>query len=269
MEFLKNVRKKSFLSEVVYILLNVALAISIVVLVRATQSLWPAIGLVLLSKWRVFGVRPRYWFVNIQSNLVDFIVSVSLAVFLYTIYSGNPTSGEIVIAVALMLLYIGWLLYIKPRSRRSFVVAQAGIALFTGTAALYMYSYAMPASLVVVFMWLIGYSTARHALASYGEETHVLFMSQVWGLMMAELGWLAYHWTVAYPLFGSIDLLVPRFALTVLCLGFVALKAYDSYHKNQKIRGNDIIMPLLFAFGIIIVLPLVLNLLGFSVALGV
>jgi len=121
----------------------------------------------------------------------------------------------------------------------------------------------------VVFMWLIGYSTARHALASYGEDTHVLFMSQVWGLMMAELGWLAYHWTVAYPLFGSIDLLVPRFALTVLCLGFVALKAYDSYHKNQKIRGNDIIMPLLFAFGIIIVLPLVLNLLGFSVALGV
>ncbi len=269
MEFLKNVRRKSFLSEVVYVLLNVALAISIVILIRVTQSPWPAIVLVLLSKWRVFGVRPRYWFVNVQSNLVDFIVSVSFAVFLYTIYNGNPTSGQVAIAVAFMLLYMGWLLYVKPRSKRKFVIVQAGIALFVGTAALYMYSYAIPSSVAVLFMWLIGYSVARHALSSYSEETHVLFMSQVWGLVMAEIGWLAYHWTVAYPLFGSLGLLVPRVALTVFCAGFVALKAYDSYYHNQKIRGNDIIMPLLFAFGIIIVLPLVLNLLGFSVALGV
>jgi hypothetical protein len=58
-------------------------------------------------------------------------------------------------------------------------------------------------------------------------------------------------------------------ALTVICIGFVVFKAYDSYYHNQKIRANDIIMPLLFAFGIVVILPLVLNLLGFSVALGV
>ncbi len=270
MEFLKTVRRRSFLSEVVYVGLNIALAVAVVILIKVTESPWPAIGLVLLSKWRVFAVRPRYWFVNIQSNLVDFIVSVSFVVFLYTLYSAVLSSGQaLFVMTSLTILYIGWLLFLKPRSKRSYMVAQAGVALFVGVAALYLLAYAIPMTIVVLMMWLIGYTTARHILSSYSEETHVLFMSQLWAITLAEIGWLAYHWTVGYALLGIEGVILPRVALTVICIGFITLKCYDAYYHHKKIRSSDIVLPVLFTFGIIIVLPIILNLIGISVPVGI
>ena len=249
--------------------LNIALAIAVVLVIRATESPWPAVGLVLLSKWRVLAVRPRYWFVNIQANLVDFIVSISLVVFLYTTYiSAAEPAQKLAILIGLTLLYIGWLLFLKPRAKRAYIVAQAGVALFAGVAALFMLSYALPASVTVIIMWLIGYATARHVLATY-DETHILFLSLVWGLTLAELGWLAYHWTVAYRPLGIESVIFPRVALTVLCIGFILHKAYDSYYHHQKIRTNDVLLPILFTLSIIIVLPIVLNLLGADVTFGI
>ncbi len=249
--------------------LNIALAIAVVLVIRATESPWPAVGLVLLSKWRVLAVRPRYWFVNIQANLVDFIVSISLVVFLYTTYiSAAEPAQKLAILIGLTLLYIGWLLFLKPRAKRAYIVAQAGVALFAGVAALFMLSYALPASVTVIIMWLIGYATARHVLATY-DETHILFLSLVWGLTLAELGWLAYHWTVAYRPLGIESVIFPRVALTVLCIGFILHKAYDSYYHHQKIRTNDVLLPILFTLSIIIVLPIVLNLLGADVTIGI
>lgn len=268
MELLKLVRRRSFLSEVIYTVLNIALAVAIVLVIRATESPLPAIGLVLLSKWRVLAVRPRYWFVNVQANLVDFIVSIGLVAFLYITYTGPAEPAQkLAILAGLTILYIGWLLFLKPRSKRAYVVAQAGVALFVGTAALFMLSYALPASMTVLLMWLIGYATARHVLASY-EEAHVLFLSLMWGVFLAELGWLAYHWTVAYTPLGVTSVIFPRVALSVLCIGFVVHKAYDSFYHHQKIRTNDVLLPLLFTVSIIVVLPLVLNILGANVTIG-
>jgi len=142
------------------------------------------------------------------------------------------------------------------------------VALFAGVAALFMLSYALPASVTVIIMWLIGYATARHVLATY-DETHILFLSLVWGLTLAELGWLAYHWTVAYRPLGIESVIFPRVALTVLCIGFILHKAYDSYYHHQKIRTNDVLLPILFTLSIIIVLPIVLNLLGADVTIGI
>jgi hypothetical protein len=268
MELLKLVRRRSFLSEVIYTVLNIALAVAIVLVIRATESPLPAIGLVLLSKWRVLAVRPRYWFVNVQANLVDFIVSIGLVAFLYITYVGpaEPTQ-KLAILAGLTILYIGWLLFLKPRSKRVYVVAQAGVALFVGTAALFMLSYALPASVTVLLMWLIGYATARHILTSY-EETHVLFLSLMWAVFLAELGWLAYHWTVAYTPLGVTSVIFPRVALSILCIGFVVHKAYDSFYHYQKIRTNDVLLPILFTVSIIVVLPLVLNILGANVTVG-
>jgi hypothetical protein len=269
MEFLKIVRRRSFLSEVVYTVLNIALAVGVVLIIQATQSPWLAVALVALSKWRVLAVRPRYWFANVQANLVDFIVSLSLIVFLYTMDTGLVAPDKkIFILVALTALYIGWLLFLKPQSKRIYVAAQAGVALFAGTAAIFILSYAWPASAVVLLMWLIGYTTARHVLSSY-EETHILFLSLVWGLLLAEIGWVAYHWTVAYMPLGIQNVLFPRVALTVFCVGFILHRSYDSFYHHQKVRGNDIILPILFTVSIIVILPLVLNLLGANITIGI
>lgn len=270
MEFLKTVRRRSFLGEMSYIILNIALAIGVILLIRITDSPWLSIGLILISKWRVFAVRPRYWFVNLQSNLVDYIVSISFVLFLYSVYAGDSMADQkLVLVIALLAIYMAWLIFIRPRSKRLFVVAQAGVALFSGTAILYGVAYSLPLSVVALSMWVIGYATARHVLASYNEETQVVLLSQIWGLVLAEIGWIAYHWTIAYTLFGFSGVVVPRVAITVLSLGFVVYKSYDSYYHHKKIRSTDVVLPILFSFGIVVVLPIILSILGLNIAIGI
>ena len=67
MDLLKSSKRRAFLSELVYIVLNVGLAVAILAVVLAIESPLPAIALVLLSKWRVLAVRPRYWMANIKA----------------------------------------------------------------------------------------------------------------------------------------------------------------------------------------------------------
>jgi hypothetical protein len=259
MELLKIVRRRSFVSEVVYTALNIVLAVALLVIIRSTESVWFAFGLIILSKWRVFAVRPRYWFVNAQANLVDFIVSVSVVIFLFTTSVASADDGQrFLIEAVITVLYMGWLLLLKPRSKRAYVVAQAGVALFLGVAALLTVSFSWPASAVVLLIWLIGYATGRHVLSNY-DEPHVIFLSLAWGLAVAEIGYLAYHWTIAYSLPVLHILLFPQAALIVIGFGFLAHKAYDSYFHYEKIRFNDIILPLLLTASVILVLLVLFN----------
>jgi len=262
MEFLKLVRRRSFVSEVVYIGLNVIFAVAVTIVMLTTQSIFLAILLVMVSKWRVLAVRIRYWFANIQANLVDFIVSLSNVFALSSVVSSNlGDTQKLVFATILTVAYIAWLVIIKPRSSRFFVVMQAAIALFFGVGILFSISYAWPVSIVVLAMWLIGFATARHVLSAY-DETHLLPLTLVWATILAEIGWIAYHWTVGYRLPFTANLYLPQVAIIALLVGFVAYKAYDSFFHHQKIRTNDVILPILFTVSIIVVFVLFFNNLG-------
>jgi hypothetical protein len=255
MDFLKSSKRRSLLSELVYILLNVALAVAILIIVWAIESPIAAFALVLLSKWRVLAVRPRYWFANIQANLVDIIVSLSIVVLLYA------ASGALAAQIIITLLYIGWLLYVKPRSKRVFVAVQAGSAIFLGVTALMSVSYDWMASPVVLLMWIIGYSAARHVLGSY-DEAHISFYSLIWGLIFAELGWLAYHWTFAYEIPGVGDIKLAQIALVSLAISFIAERVYGSYTKHGSVRSSDIMLPILLSVSVIMILLVFFNKIG-------
>lgn len=252
MEFLKSSKRRSLISELVYIALNVAFAVSLLVILLAVESPLPAFALVLLSKWRILAVRPRYWFVNILTNLVDIIVSLSIVILIYS------AGGAIGWQVILTAMYVGWLLYVKPKSKRSFVAIQAGAAVFLGVSALMIVSYDWIASIVVLAMWLIGYSSARHVVSSY-DEPHASFYSLVWGLVFAEFGWLAYHWTFAYAIPGAGDIQLSQAALITLAISFVAERVYSSYVKHGSVRSSDVIMPLLLSVSVIIILLTLFN----------
>lgn len=254
MDFLKVAKRRSFVSGLAYNALNVALAIAILVVVQTSGSPLPAFILVLLSKWRVLAVRPRYWFAHVQANLVDFIVSIGLVILL----SAANTKEGFWLQIIITILYIAWLLFLKPRSKRSLVVMQAGVAAFIGVTALYIVSFAWPVSIVVILMWLIGYSVARHVLSAY-EETHVLFLSLLWGFVFAEFGWLAYHWAVGYAIPGLVGIKIPQIAIILLAISFVVERGYESYSRNKAIRMNDIILPLLLSVSIIGLLLLRFN----------
>jgi len=255
MEFLKSSKRRSLLSELVYIILNIALAVAVLLVVRAIESPLPAFGLVLLSKWRVLAVRPRYWFANIQANMVDIIVSLSIVVLLYA------ASAELALQLFITALYIGWLLFIKPRSKRVFVAIQAGAAVFLGVTAMLSGTYDWIASSVVVMMWIVGYSSARHVLGSY-DDVHMSFYSLVWGLVFAEIGWLVYHWTFAYTLPGAADIKLSQASFILLAFSFLAERAYASYSRHGAVRSNDVVLPALLSVSVIVILLVFFNTLG-------
>ena len=237
MDLLKSHQRRSRLSESAYVILNIGLAVTLFVIVLVVQSPWLAFLLVILSKWRILAVRPRFWFANLVANMVDIIVGVSTVIFLY------GANGSLWLQAILVAAYIGWLLFIKPRSKRALVSIQAGVAVFMGITALSMVSYSWDVSVFVLGMWLIGYVSARHILGSYEEPLTGIY-SLVSGLLFAELGWIGFHWLMAYPIPGFGTIQFSQLALFTALNGFVAERAYASYHKHGTVRRADILMPI-------------------------
>jgi hypothetical protein len=102
-------KHKSLVSDLAYLALNIGLAAALLIVVLAVKSPLPAFVLVLLSKWRILAVRPRFWFKNVQSNLVDIIVGLSVVALLYA------ASGSLGVQIVIATFFAVWLLFIKPR----------------------------------------------------------------------------------------------------------------------------------------------------------
>ncbi|AHB42397.1 hypothetical protein RAAC3_TM7C00001G0551 [Candidatus Saccharibacteria bacterium RAAC3_TM7_1] len=242
MDLLRTARRRSLFSEAIYIILNILLAVALLAVVLAVNVPWPAFGLVLLSKWRVFAVRLRYWGANIRANMIDAIVGFSVVIFLYA------ASGDLLTQVSLTALYIVWLLFIKPRSKRSFVALQALIGVYFGVGAVVQLSPSWPSSLVVLLVWLIGYSAARHIL-SLEHESHINFLSVLWGFILAEIAWLTYHWTIGYQVTSSMQL--SQAAVITTLLTFVADRVYLSFKRDGKIEASSIALPMLLFLAVV------------------
>lgn len=262
MEFLKSISKRrTLMSEIIYIALNVGLAIILMLVVRYTNSIVPGIIIALLSQWRVFAVRARFWVANIQANAISYIVNISYVTFLFAAnpsVSNNDSFSSLFTQSILVILYIGWLILLKPKSKRGFILAQSGVALFSGITAVYSMSYNWTAAPVVALVWLISYVSAKHILSNY-DEGHDTLLSLAFALVMAEIGWLAYHWVIAYHIPFMPDILVPQVSIITLVTSFLAFKVYDSFQQHQKVKIPEIILPLLFSIGVVGMLVLFRN----------
>lgn len=252
MELLKFAKRRSRLSEAAHVALNVGLAIVILLIVLSTESAWLPVTLVIVSKWRVLAVRPRYWFVNIMSNMVDLIFGVSLVVLLYA------ATGAIWVQILLTALHIAWLIFIKPRSKRSFVVAQSLIAVFFGVNALALLTHEINNIVFVLGMWVIGYVATRHILVSYSDSL-TPYLSLVGGLFYAELGWLSYHWLFAYALPNTGNIKIAQVAIIATAIGFMSERIYTAFYHNQRIRAQDVVLPIVFSIALIVIILLFFN----------
>lgn len=256
MKAIKLSKSRSVFSDIAYVALNAGLAVAILLVVLTMKSPMLAFALVLLGKWRILAVRPRFWYKNIRSNMVDIIVGLSAVVLL------QATTGALAVQIAITVLYALWLIVIKPKSKRQYAIIQAGVALFIGVNALFMVSHSWPAPLVVLLMWVIGYTTARHIFSHYHEEDRNLF-SMIWALVVAEIGWLGYHWGFAYPMPGLPGFAISQTALIILMIGFLMGRVYDSYHVNEgSIRASDVTLPAVLSVSVIMVVMIFFNTLG-------
>lgn len=247
MEFIKISRQKTLISGIIHTVLNILLVAAIWLSISITGSPYVAFGLVIVSKWRVFLVRPRFWMANIKSNLVDLVVGLSLATLIW-LSGGEITIAQMILAVG----YTGWLVIVKPRSSDIFVIIQSLVAVFVGFFALFSIAYAWPAGLTVLGGYLIGYSSLRHAL-SIKEASNLELFSIAWGLFCAEITWIFSHWTIGYMFFGGDELLVPQASIILSVLSFLMFMIIKA-NKDDKIKVHEVVLPLIFSIVVCFVL---------------
>jgi len=257
MELIKTARKHGTLvSELIYIVLNISLALGALLLVYLFSDL-PVLAyiLIFLSKWRVLAVRPRFWWDNFQANLLDLLLGLSVVTMLW------QAKSVFILQVVITILYIIWLIALKPMTSRFSIQAQAAVAQFVAITALYSASYIWPSWTVVMGMWVIGYISARHTLGAFDEEDDVTLLSLLWGLFVAELGWLAYHWSIAYSIVATDSIFkIPQIAIIITVISYFATRMYTLHSTGKKkVIFSDYLWPAVFSFSIIFILLLLFN----------
>jgi hypothetical protein len=182
-----------------------------------------ALMVIILSKWRMFAVRPRYWLANIRANMVDIIVGFSVVSFM----SGTKLLSTILIWGA---AYSFWLIVIKPRSSPFMVGAQAFIAQGLGLVALFTNHNQIHQVFLVALTWLICFSSSRHFLVTF-EDNANRSLSHIWALFAAEMALILGHWSIVY------SHAVPQIALILSLVGY-ALGVGYYLHKTRGLRAN-------------------------------
>lgn len=208
-------------SHLLYISLNLLLPILAYVLVRI-DFVAIAILLILLSKWRMFAVRPRYWVANLIGNGVDIMVAVSLVLFM-------ASTGVVWWQLFWTVLYGGWLLWLKPRYDVLSVSAQAMVGQLLGLSLLYLKFGDSSIVGLVAGTWLVAYLSARHYLTSF-EEPHSALLAHIWAYFSASLAFVLAHWLLFY---GSIAQIIV--ILTTIGYGLAAMYYLDATEKLTRL----------------------------------
>jgi len=238
MDLNKNLLRRVRLGEVLHFISAFVFVVIELLLIFTFQLVALAFVLVLLSKWRVFAVRPRYWFANIKANLVDTIFL--LGVIALMVQPGADLTSQILWSA----LFIVWQLVIKSRTSQIMMVTQAGIMQFIAFTALFHYSAQISSNqffLLVILLgaWLIGYSAARHMLTSYESEEKTDFFSLLWGLAVAQLAWILGHWTVQYSYQGGNGVEIPQIAVLLIVCSFVGFRAYNTQRAIRDVESSE------------------------------
>ena len=92
-DYISSRKRRNTISHASYIFLNISLAV-ISTLVTVISGFWLfGVLIVLFSKWRVFAVRPRYWWPGIKANAVDIIVGISFVFLIYFTWTNSTNVG--------------------------------------------------------------------------------------------------------------------------------------------------------------------------------
>lgn len=228
-------------SKVVYIFFNALLPIFVFILVR-TDFIQLALAIILLSKWRMLAVRPRFWPTNFRANAIDIIVGVSFLLFMIN-------SGSQLMQVVWTVAYIGWLVLLKPATNTILISLQALIGLIAGLMALFVSWNDGPLFGLVLLSGLICYLSARHFFDSF-DEPYARLLSYFWGYFGASLVWVLGHWLLYYGIVAQ----------PVLLLGSISLGLGTLYYLDH----NDKLSSGLRKQFIFIMLAIVLIVLIFS-----
>jgi hypothetical protein len=223
-----RIKPASGFSQFVHWLLVAILPLVIFAFVR--WSILPvAYAVVILSKWRMFAVRPRHWPANIRANAIDILVGLSFVVFM----AQAPSQAWQLVWV---LGYEIWLIVIKPRSQTFWISIQAALGQFLGLTALYLIWGRSSLILLVFAAWGICYLAARHFFSSYDEPLSSM-LSHIWGYIAAALTWVLGHWLLYYGFLAQ-----PVLMLSILGYGLATLYYLENNDRLSTLVRREVLL---------------------------
>jgi hypothetical protein len=215
---LRKIKPVNGISSLLHMALVLVLPAFVFILVRQ-NFVQLALLVVILSKWRMFAVRPRFWAANVRANAVDLMVGISSVIFMV------HTDSEM-LQLVVTLLYAVWLLFVKPRSTLLFTTAQAFIGQAYALTALYLvWGSDGPSFGITLLTGLICYLAARHFLDAF-DEPYARLLSYVWGYFGAALAWVLCHWLLFYRVVAQ-----PTLLLSALGYGLAVLYYLDHHER--------------------------------------
>lgn len=189
-------------AHVFHLLLSAVFPLILYVLVRIDLA-QVAVIVVLLSKWRMIAVRPRFWPAIFRANAIDLLVSVASVIFMHQ-------SGAVWLQLFWMGLFVVWQVVLKPMRKALGVSIQAMVGQAYGLIALYAAWPSAPLYVLVFCTAMIAYFSARHYLTGFDEPYAPLY-ANTWAFFAGSLAWVSAHWLLYYSVIAQ-----PVLLLTVL-----------------------------------------------------
>lgn len=227
-------------SYAVHLGLLVLLPLVIFILVRAGFPQL-ALSIVLLSKWRMFAVRPRFWPAIVRANAVDIMVGLSIVLFMV---HASTTWWQLLWAVA----YGVWLISVKPASNLSMTTLQAMIGQLLGLSAVFLVWSTAPLYVLVLLTGVVCYLAARHFFDGF-DESYSKLLAYLWGYFGAALAWLLGHWLLFYA--GGL-LAQPTLLLCILGFGLAGLYFFDHQERLNPVLKKQFIAVMLVVLAVIL-----------------
>lgn len=198
-----------------------------------------ALAVILLSKWRIFAVRPHHWPAHFRTNAVDVIFSLSMLAFM-------ASTTAMSLQLLWVLVYEIWILYIKPGSSPFMVSAQALIAQAVGLTALFVAWEDASLAALIISTAAILYFSSRHFFNSFEEPAYNAY-SWTWSLFGASLAWILGHWLLFYGPVAQLALL-----LTILGYGLAALYYLSETDKLSRPLQRQVVFIMIALVGVIL-----------------
>lgn len=200
-----------------------------------------ALAVILLSKWRIFAIRPRHWLAHLRTNAVDIIFSVSILAFMVH-------APSIQWQIFWVIIYEIWVLFIKPGSRPLFVTMQSVLAQTAGLTALFVAFPTIPLSVLILGAALVAYFSARHFFGSF-EEPYSNIYAWAWTLFGACLTWVLGHWLLFYGPIAQLTVI-----LTIISSSLAALYYLSETDKLSKLIQRQLVFVTVAAIVVMLVL---------------
>lgn len=226
-QLIAKIRPASGFSKVIHTLLLIIIPVAIFAFIRL-NFVQLAFSLVLLSKWRMISVKPRFWLANMRANSVDIIVGLSIVLFM-------ARNGSVVVQAVWALLYIFWLVILKPATGIRMVSIQAFIGMLIGLMALFFSWTDGPLYGITLLSGAICYFSARHFFDAY-DEPYAKLLSYSWGYFGAALSWLLAHWLIYYGILS-----MPTLIICSIGFGLGLLYYIDHVAKVTKLVKQQVI----------------------------